>query len=69
MVKEMVNPEARREDAKFLFYFVFEAGSGHTIVRSVGKIFSCGDGRHLDDVKSLEELGFQIGYRLDVAIP
>ncbi|PKI49565.1 hypothetical protein CRG98_030058 [Punica granatum] len=34
----------------------------------VGKTFSYGNGRRLDDIKTLAELSFQIGDYLDVAI-
>ncbi|KAJ0052242.1 hypothetical protein Pint_00307 [Pistacia integerrima] len=37
-------------------------------LRGVGKTFSYGNGRRLDDGKALAELGFEIGDYLDVAI-
>ncbi|KAL8159291.1 hypothetical protein V2J09_000828 [Rumex salicifolius] len=66
LVKE-VSPAARRRDAKLSFAFVYPDKNGRFVVREVGKTFSYGNGRRLDDNKALEDLGFQIGDYLDVA--
>ncbi|KAI4377712.1 hypothetical protein MLD38_015297 [Melastoma candidum] len=67
LVKE-VSPEARRRDAKLSFAFVYPDKTGRFVVREVGRTFSYGNGRRLDDAKTLAELSFQIGDYLDVAI-
>ncbi|GMY30168.1 histone deacetylase complex subunit SAP18-like [Fagus crenata] len=67
LVKE-VAPEARRRNAKLSFAFVYPDQRGRFILRTVGMTHSYGNGRRLDDSKSLGELSFQIGDYLDVAI-
>ncbi|XWS49855.1 hypothetical protein CRYUN_Cryun12cG0039000 [Craigia yunnanensis] len=67
LVKE-VAPEARRRNAKLSFAFVYPDKRGHFVLRQVGMTNSYGNGRRLDDNKSLADLSFQIGDYLDVAI-
>ncbi|KAL4361663.1 hypothetical protein GQ457_04G032160 [Hibiscus cannabinus] len=67
LVKE-VAPAARRRDARLSFAFVYPDKNGRFVVREVGKTFSYGNGRRLDDSKTLNELRFEIGDYLDVAI-
>ncbi|XP_057978531.1 histone deacetylase complex subunit SAP18 isoform X2 [Malania oleifera] len=67
LVKE-VAPAARRRDAKLSFAFVYPDKRGRFVVKEVGKTYSYGNGRRLDDNKALAELSFQIGDYLDVAI-
>ncbi|CAN6485175.1 unnamed protein product [Victoria cruziana] len=67
LVKE-VAPAARRRDAKLSFAFVYPDKHGRFVVTQVGMTHSYGNGRRLDDGKSLAELKFQIGDYLDVAI-
>ncbi|KAE8055214.1 hypothetical protein FH972_012070 [Carpinus fangiana] len=67
LVKE-VAPEARRRNAKLSFAFVYPDQRGRFVLRVVGMTHSYGNGRRLDDSKSLGELSFQIGDYLDVAI-
>ncbi|XWS77146.1 hypothetical protein CRYUN_Cryun01aG0236600 [Craigia yunnanensis] len=67
LVKE-VAPAARRRDARLSFAFVYPDKNGRFVVREVGKTFSYGNGRRLDDNKTLGELSFEIGDYLDVAI-
>ncbi|KAL6322524.1 hypothetical protein AAG906_009826 [Vitis piasezkii] len=67
LVKE-VAPAARRRDAILSFAFVYPDTNGRFVLREVGKTFSYGNGKRLDDGKALAELGFQIGDYLDVAI-
>ncbi|XWS45984.1 hypothetical protein CRYUN_Cryun14cG0026100 [Craigia yunnanensis] len=67
LVKE-VAPAARRRDARLSFAFVYPDKNGRFVVREVGKAFSYGNGRRLDDSKTLGELSFEIGDYLDVAI-
>nr|XP_023876865.1 histone deacetylase complex subunit SAP18-like isoform X1 [Quercus suber]XP_023876866.1 histone deacetylase complex subunit SAP18-like isoform X2 [Quercus suber] len=67
LVKE-VAPEARRRSAKLSFAFVYPDNRGRFVLRTVGTTLSYGNGRRLDDSKSLGELSFQIGDYLDVAI-
>ncbi|GMH09453.1 hypothetical protein Nepgr_011294 [Nepenthes gracilis] len=67
LVKE-VSPAARRRDAKLSFAFVYPDKHGRFVVREVGKTYSYGNGRRLDEGKALAELNFQIGDYLDVAI-
>ncbi|XP_038683110.1 histone deacetylase complex subunit SAP18-like isoform X1 [Tripterygium wilfordii] len=66
-VKE-VAPAARRRDIRLSFALVYPDKNGRFVVREVGKTFSFGSGRRLDDTKALAELDFQIGDYLDVAI-
>ncbi|XVF79942.1 hypothetical protein PTKIN_Ptkin15bG0030700 [Pterospermum kingtungense] len=67
LVKE-VAPAARRRDARLSFAFVYPDKNGRFVVREVGTTFSYGNGRRLDDSKTLGELSFEIGDYLDVAI-
>ncbi|XP_044502788.1 histone deacetylase complex subunit SAP18-like [Mangifera indica] len=67
LVKEVASA-ARRRDARLSFAFVYPDKNGHFVLREVGKTFSYGNGRRLDDGKALAELGFEIGDYLDVAI-
>ncbi|KAF3448459.1 hypothetical protein FNV43_RR09172 [Rhamnella rubrinervis] len=67
LVKE-VAPEARRRNAKLSFAFVYPDKRGRFVLKQVGMTHSYGNGRRLDDGKSLGELDFQIGDYLDVAI-
>ncbi|KAK0582658.1 hypothetical protein LWI29_028222 [Acer saccharum] len=67
LVKE-VAPAARRRDGRLSFAFVYPDKNGRFVLREVGKTFSYGNGRRLDDALALGELGFEIGDYLDVAI-
>ncbi|OMP00491.1 Sin3 associated polypeptide p18 [Corchorus olitorius] len=67
LVKE-VAPAARRRDARLSFAFVYPDTKGRFVVREVGKTFSYGNARRVDDIKTLAELRFEIGDYLDVAI-
>ncbi|KAH0471037.1 hypothetical protein IEQ34_000760 [Dendrobium chrysotoxum] len=67
LVKE-VAPAARKRDAKLSFAFVYPDKNGRFVVRPVGMTYSFGNGRRIDDAKTLDELSFQIGDYLSVAI-
>ncbi|CAA6673756.1 unnamed protein product [Spirodela intermedia] len=68
LVKEVASA-ARRRDAKLSFAFVYPDKQGRFVVRPVGMTYSYpGNGRRQDDMKTLAELGFQIGDYLDVGI-
>ncbi|XP_078446274.1 SIN3 associated polypeptide P18 [Wolffia australiana] len=68
LVKEVASA-ARRRDAKLSFAFVYPDKQGRHVVRPVGMTYSYpGNGRRQDDMKTLSELGFQIGDYLDVSI-
>lgn len=67
LVKE-VAPAARKRDAKLSFAFVYPDKNGRFVVRPVGMTYSYGNGRRIDDSKTLDELSFQIGDYLSVAI-
>ncbi|EFJ11264.1 hypothetical protein SELMODRAFT_158899 [Selaginella moellendorffii] len=68
LVKE-VAPAARKRDAKLSFAFVYPDRRGRNIVRTVGTtVASHSMRRGHDDDKMLQDLGFQIGDFLDVAI-
>ncbi|GAB4856955.1 hypothetical protein Ancab_014873 [Ancistrocladus abbreviatus] len=67
LVKE-VSPAARRRDAKLSFAFVYPDKSGQFTLKEVGMTYSYGNGRRLDDSKTLQDLKFEIGDYLDVAI-
>ncbi|XP_010934405.1 histone deacetylase complex subunit SAP18 [Elaeis guineensis] len=67
LVKEVV-PAARKRDSKLSFAFVYPDKNGRFVVRPVGMTYSYGNGRRMDDVKTLAELSFQIGDYLSVAI-
>eukprot|EP00271_Cylindrocystis_brebissonii_P002499 TRINITY_DN1315_c0_g1_i2.p2 TRINITY_DN1315_c0_g1~~TRINITY_DN1315_c0_g1_i2.p2 ORF type:complete len:162 (-),score=45.94 TRINITY_DN1315_c0_g1_i2:929-1414(-) len=66
LVKE-VAPLARRRDARLSFAFIYPNRRGRNVIRKVGSTFS-GGRKTPDDTKSLEELSFQTGDFLDVAI-
>lgn len=66
LVKE-VAPLARRRDARLSFAFVYPNRRGRNVMRNVGVTYS-NSRRTPDDNKSLEELSFQTGDFLDVAI-
>ncbi|KAL5718399.1 hypothetical protein ACHQM5_011304 [Ranunculus cassubicifolius] len=65
LVKE-VAPAARRRNARLSFAFVYPDKHGRFVVKTVGETMSGGRGR--DDGKALDDLHFQIGDYLDVAI-
>lgn len=67
LVKE-VAPSARKRDARLSFAFVYPDRSGRNVIRTVGMTYSTPSGRRGDDFRSLEELQFQTGDFLDVAI-
>ncbi|KAG0453216.1 hypothetical protein HPP92_025880 [Vanilla planifolia] len=58
LVKE-VAPAARKRDAKLSFAFVYPDKNGRFVVRPVGMTYSYGNGRRIDDAKTLDELSFQ----------
>ncbi|KAB1217148.1 Histone deacetylase complex subunit SAP18 [Morella rubra] len=62
-VKE-VAPEARRRNAKLSFAFVYPDQRGRFVLRTVGMTHAYGNGRRVDDSKSLGELSFQRKKRL-----
>ncbi|GAV76669.1 SAP18 domain-containing protein [Cephalotus follicularis] len=66
LVKE-VAPAARKKTARLSFALVYPDKSGRFVVREAGMTFS-GNGRRMDDGKTLADLTFQIGDYLDVAI-
>ncbi|KAK8943710.1 Histone deacetylase complex subunit SAP18 [Platanthera guangdongensis] len=59
LVKE-VAPAARKRDAKLSFAFVYPDKNGRFVVRPVGMTYSYGNGRRIDDSKTLDELSFQV---------
>ncbi|KAL6174601.1 hypothetical protein ACLB2K_051247 [Fragaria x ananassa] len=68
LVKEIA-PAARRRNAKLSFAFVYPDKGGRYVFKQAGMTHAHGNiGRRLDDSKSLNELKFQIGDYLDVAI-
>lgn len=67
LVKE-VALAARKRDAKLSFAFVYPDKRGRYVVRPVGMAFSYGNNRRLDDAKTLQDLNFQVGDYLSVAI-
>lgn len=72
LVKEIA-PEARRRNAKLSFAFVYPDKGGRFVLKQAGMTHAYGNvggnmGRRLDDSKSLNELKFQIGDYLDVAV-
>ncbi|XP_004298723.1 PREDICTED: histone deacetylase complex subunit SAP18-like isoform 2 [Fragaria vesca subsp. vesca] len=67
-VKEIA-PAARRRNAKLSFAFVYPDKRGCYVFKQAGMTHAHGNiGRRLDDSKSLNELKFQIGDYLDVAV-
>ncbi|CAN6580768.1 unnamed protein product [Malus baccata var. baccata] len=67
LVKEIA-PEARRRNARLSFAFVYPDKRGRFVVKQVGMTNSHGNGRQVDESKALNDLSFQIGDYLDVAI-
>ncbi|PRQ17889.1 putative Sin3 associated polypeptide p18 [Rosa chinensis] len=68
LVKEIA-PAARRRNAKLSFAFVYPDKGGRFVLKQAGITHAYGNmGRRLDDSKSLNELKFQIGDYLDVAV-
>ncbi|XP_050377530.1 histone deacetylase complex subunit SAP18-like [Argentina anserina] len=68
LVKEIA-PSARRRNAQLSFAFVYPDKGGRFVLKKVGMTHAHGNmGRRIDDIKSLNELRFQIGDYLDVAI-
>ncbi|XP_070679255.1 histone deacetylase complex subunit SAP18-like, partial [Malus domestica] len=67
LVKEIA-PEASRRNARLSFAFVYPDKHGRVVVKQVGMTNSHGNGRQVDESKSLNDLNFQIGDYLDVAI-
>eukprot|EP00898_Chlorokybus_atmophyticus_P001037 jgi/Chlat1/1934/Chrsp153S02242 len=66
LVKE-VEPSARRRDARLSFAFVYPDRRGRNVIRQVGYTSSI-PRRGEDDNKMLQQLNFQTGDFLDVAI-
>ncbi|CAN6579255.1 unnamed protein product [Malus baccata var. baccata] len=67
LVKEIA-PEASRRNARLSFAFVNPDKHGRVVVKQVGMTNSHGNGRQVDESKSLNDLNFQIRDYLDVAI-
>ncbi|KAJ6807446.1 putative histone deacetylase complex subunit SAP18 [Iris pallida] len=67
LVKEVAQA-ARKREAKLSFAFVYPDKNGRFVVKGVGMTYSFGNGRRIDDGKTLKDLGFQIGDYLSVAI-
>lgn len=65
LVKE-VHPAARRPNAWLSFAFVYPDRTGRNVMRQVGQVHSMRLGE--DDEKTLQQLSFQTGDFLDVAI-
>jgi len=65
LIKE-VNPAARRREARLSFAFVYPDKRGKNVLREVGSVVATRKGE--DDNKSLEQLHFETGDFLDVAI-
>jgi len=61
-----VNEAARRRDSRLSFAFVYPDRRGRQVMREVGVVFSSRKGE--DDVKTLEQLHFETGDFLDVAV-
>ncbi|KAB2605014.1 histone deacetylase complex subunit SAP18-like [Pyrus ussuriensis x Pyrus communis] len=66
LVQEIA-PEASRS-ARLSFAFVYPDKHGRFVVKQVGMRNSHGNGRQVDESKALNDLNFQIGDYLDVAI-
>lgn len=67
LLKEVV-PEARRRDARLSFSFVYPNRQGRNVMKQAGITNSNARRQTVDDNKTLQELGFQTGDFLDVAI-
>ncbi|KAH7426678.1 hypothetical protein KP509_10G012200, partial [Ceratopteris richardii] len=67
LVKE-VAPAARRKEAKLSFAFVYPHRRGRNVIRNVGMTFASGGRRGSDENRTLNDLNFQTGDFLDVAI-
>eukprot|EP00850_Spirogloea_muscicola_P024100 SM000441S16124 [mRNA] locus=s441:21619:22789:- [translate_table: standard] len=66
LVKEVASV-ARRREARLSFAFVYPDRRGRNVMRNVGVTYSVAQ-RGGDEHKTLEELSFQTGDLLDVAI-
>ncbi|GJP39644.1 hypothetical protein CLOM_g23992 [Closterium sp. NIES-68] len=67
LLKEVV-PEARRRDARLSFAFVYPNRQGRNVMKQAGITNSMTRRPTPDDNRTLQELGFQTGDFLDVAI-
>jgi len=68
LIKE-VHKGAQSKNAKLSFAFVYPDKSGRMVLKEVGVCFSVGKrDANPDDSKTLDELHFEIGDYLDVAI-
>jgi len=65
LIKE-VNQAARKRDARLAFSFVYPDKRGRNIMRDVGMVNSTRKGD--DDTKTLDQLHFETGDFLDVAV-
>jgi len=65
LIKE-VNPAARRREARLSFAFVYPDKRGKNVMREVGGVVATRKGE--DDTKTLDQLHFETGDFLDVAI-
>ena len=65
LVKE-VQPAARRPQARLSYAFVYPDRRGKNVMRQVGQVHASRFGE--DDAKSLQQLNFQTGDFLSVAI-
>lgn len=65
LIKE-VNPAARRREARLAFAFVYPDKRGRNVLREVGSVVATRKGD--DDTKTLDQLHFETGDFLDVAI-
>ena len=65
LVKE-VQPAARRPQARLSYAFVYPDRRGKNVMRQVGQVHASRFGE--DDAKSLQQLNFQTGDYLSVAI-
>ncbi|KAJ6803873.1 putative histone deacetylase complex subunit SAP18 [Iris pallida] len=57
-VKEVAQAAKKRKE-KLSFAFVYLDKNGHFVVKGVGMTNSFGNGRRIDDGKTLKDLGFQ----------
>ncbi|CAI5520300.1 unnamed protein product [Closterium sp. Naga37s-1] len=67
LLKEVV-PEARRREARLSFAFVYPNRQGRNVMKQAGITNSMTRRPTPDDNRTLQELGFQTGDFLDVAI-
>jgi len=65
LIKE-VNEAARRRESRLSFSFVYPDKRGRNVMRDVGTVYGLRKGD--DDNKTLDQLHFEIGDFLDVAI-